>query len=204
MPAVNPGLPSALLQRRPDIAAAERRTAAANSDIGVARAAYFPDFSLSGMFGFESATPASWIEAPSRFWTLGPSAVLTLFDAGRIESLSDEARAAYDEAAASYRQTVLSAYQEVEDNLAGLHHLYDESKSQHAATAAAERALAQERNLYTGGAATYLDVATSENTALQAEISEINIRLRLVTAHIQLVKALGGGWATDGKPPGRP
>jgi NodT family efflux transporter outer membrane factor (OMF) lipoprotein len=194
IPAINPGLPSALLERRPDIAAAERRTAAANADIGVARAAYFPDFSLSGMFGFESATPAAWLEAPSHFWSLGPSAVLTLFDAGRIESLSDEARAAYDEAAATYRQTVLTAYQEVEDNLAALHQLEDESESQHTATAAAERSLKQEQNLYRGGAVTYLDVATSENTALVAELAEINIRMRLLTASVQLVKALGGGW----------
>jgi NodT family efflux transporter outer membrane factor (OMF) lipoprotein len=193
-PPLDPGLPSVLLERRPDIAAAERRTSAANSEIGVARAAYFPDFSLTGMLGLETATPGSWIEAPSRFWSLGPSAVLTLFDAGRISSLTDEARAAYDEAAANYRQTVLTAYQQVEDNLAALHHLGDENQSQQAATAAAERSLAQENNLYIGGAVTYLDVSVAENAALQAELAEITIHMRRLAAAIQLVKALGGGW----------
>src|SRR5262249_49169204 len=116
LPTIAPGLPSTLLERRPDIAAAERRVMAANDEIGVARAAWFPAFNLTGVLGFESAAFGNWIGAGSTIWSLGPSAVVTLFDAGRINALSDEARAAYNENAANYRKTVLTAYQEVEDN----------------------------------------------------------------------------------------
>jgi NodT family efflux transporter outer membrane factor (OMF) lipoprotein len=193
-PPIAPGLPSSLLERRPDIAATERRTMAANAEIGVARAAWFPTFSLTGAFGFESAATSSWIGAPSEFWSLGPTAVLTLFDAGRIEALSDEAHAAYDEAAASYRQTVLAGYQDVEDNLAALHHLRDESESGKAAALAADRSLTQEKNLYFGGAVTYIDVSISQTAALQAELAYINILVRRMTASVDLVRALGGGW----------
>jgi NodT family efflux transporter outer membrane factor (OMF) lipoprotein len=201
--AVNPGLPSVLLERRPDIAAAERRAAAANAEIGVARAAWFPTFSLTGSIGYESQGTSTWLDAPSRFWSLGPSGVMTLFDAGRIDALSDEARAAYDEAAADYRQTVLNAYQEVEDNLVALHRLEEENKSQQAAASAAERSLTQEKNLYEGGAATYIDVAVAQNTALQAELALVNIRVRRMTADVQLIKALGGGWQADEKEPAK-
>ncbi len=197
-PVADPGLPSTLLERRPDIAAAERRVVEANAEIGVARAAYFPTFSLTGMFGFESAQPGNWFTAPSQFWALGPSAIMTLFDAGKIGALSDEAHAAYDESAATYRQTVLTAYQEVEDNLAALHHLSDESKSGKNAAKAAERSLAQEIDLYRGGAATYIDVAVTQTSALQADLAEIGIRVRRMTASVELVKALGGGWKPAG------
>jgi NodT family efflux transporter outer membrane factor (OMF) lipoprotein len=193
-PKIGTGLPSALLERRPDIAAAERRANAANAEVGVARAAWFPTFSLTGSFGYESASSGSWLKAPSQFWTLGPTALVTLFDAGRISALSDEAHAAYDAAAASYRQTVLSAYQDVEDNLAALHHLSEEEVSEALAAAAAERALTQENNLYLGGNATYIDVAVSQNQALTAELALINIRVRRMTATVNLIKALGGGW----------
>jgi NodT family efflux transporter outer membrane factor (OMF) lipoprotein len=193
-PVTDPGLPSTLLERRPDIASAERLVAAANAEIGVARAAWFPTFSLTGGLGYESAATNNWLNAPSQFWSLGPSAVLTLFDAGRINALSDEAHAAYDAAVANYRQTVLSAYQDVEDNLVALHRLQEENKSQETATQAAERSLAQENDLYRGGAATYLDVSVAQNAALQAELASITIRIRRMTADVQLIRALGGGW----------
>jgi NodT family efflux transporter outer membrane factor (OMF) lipoprotein len=204
-PLVESGLPSTLLQRRPDIAAAERRANAANAEIGVTRAAYFPRFSLSAIFGYESGSASNWLTAPSQFWMLGPSAAATLFDAGRMNALTDEAKAQYNQAAATYRQTVLSAYQDVEDNLAALHYLTNEGISQTTATRAAQRALAQERNLYRGGATTYLDVATSENTALQAELADVNIQVRRLSANVMLVKALGGGYqmpqgGTQGNP----
>jgi NodT family efflux transporter outer membrane factor (OMF) lipoprotein len=193
-PMTDPGMPSALLERRPDIAAAERRVVEANAEVGVARAAWFPTFSLTGAIGYESASPGTWLDAPSLFWSLGPSAALTLFDAGRISGLNDEARAAYDVTVATYRQTVLSAWQDVEDNLTALHHLGEENESADAAAKAAERALAQENNLYFGGAATYLDVSVAQNQALQAELALVSIRIRRMTADVQLIKALGGGW----------
>jgi NodT family efflux transporter outer membrane factor (OMF) lipoprotein len=199
-PMLDPSLPSMLLERRPDIAAAERRAAAANAEIGVARAAWFPTFSLTGAIGYESASAGSWFDAPSRFWSLGPSAVMTLFDAGRISALSDEAHAAYDEAAAAYRQTVLAAYQEVEDNLVALHRLGEEKDSAQNAAMAADRSLVQEKNLYDGGAATYIDVAFAQNEALQAELALVNIRVRRMTADVALVKALGGGWQATEDP----
>ncbi len=193
-PAVTPGLPSALLERRPDIAAAERRVAAANAEIGVARAAYYPDFSLSALAGMETATPGVWFTAPSQVWALGPSAAMTLFDGGRIAALNAGARAAYDEAAADYRQTVLTAFGEVEDNLAALALLAQEAATQDAAVAAARRELKQARRRYTGGLVTYLEVVAAQNTALSAELTAVDILTRRMTASLRLVKALGGGW----------
>jgi NodT family efflux transporter outer membrane factor (OMF) lipoprotein len=193
-PAIDPGLPSALLERRPDVAAAERRAAAANAQIGVARAAYFPVFGISASAGFDSKTASNWIEAPSRIWSVGPSAVLTLFDAGRHSALSDQARAALDEAAANYRGSVLNAYREVEDNLVALHQLDQESVSQAAAVVASQKAQEQANYRYKGGVATYLEVVTTENAALQAQLSQADIQSRRLDASVLLVKALGGGW----------
>jgi NodT family efflux transporter outer membrane factor (OMF) lipoprotein len=193
-PAVTAGVPSILLQRRPDIAAAERRVAAANAEIGVARAAFFPTFSLTAMLGLESANPGSWLTAPATFWSLGPSTAVTLIDGGKLEALSDQAHAQYDETVGEYRQTVLSAYQEVEDNLAAIHHLSDEMVTQAAATEAAQRTLKQENFLYKGGTAIYIDVATIENAALQANISLVDVKVRRLVATVQLFKSLGGGW----------
>jgi NodT family efflux transporter outer membrane factor (OMF) lipoprotein len=194
---IDPGVPSVLLERRPDIAEAERLVAAANADIGVARAAYFPDFTLTGSAGYESATLGNLVKSSSLFWALGPSVTTPLFDGGRIASMSDQAHAAYDETVANYRQTVLSAYQEVEDNLAAIRQLDKEHESQTAATAAAERALKQSQNRYTGGIVTYLDVVVAQNTALQAELASVDIRTRQLNAHVALIKALGGGWAPE-------
>ena len=201
-PAIDPGLPSVLLERRPDVAAAERRTAAANADIGVARAAYFPVFSLSGTGGLESTTTSNWISAPSRLWSIGPSAVLTVFDAGRHRAQSAQAHARYDEQVATYRQTVLTAYQEVEDNLAASGGLEQEAVSQAAAVAATGSALRQAQFQYQGGLVTYLQVVVTENAALSAQLSAADIQIRRMSAAVLLIKALGGGWRSPSN--GRP
>jgi NodT family efflux transporter outer membrane factor (OMF) lipoprotein len=194
-PAVDPGLPSTLLERRPDVAAAERRAAAANAQIGVARAAYFPVFSLGAAAGFNSATASNWLTAPSRLWSLGAAGVLTVFDAGRNRALSAQAQAAYDEQVADYRGTVLTAYQEVEDNLVALKQLEQESLSEAAAVKATAIALQQAQYRYKAGLVTYLEVVTSENTSLQAQLADVSIQLRRMTASVLLIKALGGGWS---------
>ncbi len=193
-PTIDAGLPSTLLERRPDIAAAERRVSSANAEIGVARAAYFPTISLDAMFGFESITRSTLFNAPSQFWSLGPSAVMTLFDAGKIHAMNDQARAAYNETIANYRETVLTAFKEAEDNLVAIKQLEQENTSQTAATEAAEKALTQAQDRYKGGIATYLDVVVSQNTALQAELASNDILTRRINARIALIKALGGGW----------
>jgi len=193
-PSIDPGLPSSLLERRPDVAAAERRVAAANAAIGVARAAYFPVFSLAAAAGFDSTNSSTWLNAPSRLWSVGPSGVLTLFDAGRHRAQTAQARAVYDEQVAGYRNTVLVAYQEVEDNLAALRQLQQESSSEAAAVTATAKALQQAQYRYKAGLITYLEVATTETTALQAQLSNVSIQLRRMNASILLVKALGGGW----------
>ena len=201
-PAIDPGLPSVLLERRPDVAAAERRTAAANAQIGVARAAYFPVFSLAGAAGLESTKTSNWISAPSRLWSIGPSAVLTVFDAGRHRAESAQAQARYDEEVANYRETVLTAYQEVEDNLVALRDLEAEAVSQAAAVAATASALKQAQFQYQGGLVTYLQVVVTENAALQAQLSAADIQIRRMSAAVLLIKALGGGWRSPSN--GRP
>ncbi len=194
-PGIDPGLPSALLERRPDVSAAERRTAAANAQIGVARAAYFPVFSLGAAAGFDSTSASNWLTAPSRLWSAGPAAgVLTVFDAGRHRAQSAQARAAYDEQVADYRNTVLNAYREVEDNLAALRQLQQESVSEAAAVQATATALEQAQYRYKAGLVTYLEVSTAENTSLQAQLANVSIQLRRMSASVLLVKALGGGW----------
>jgi NodT family efflux transporter outer membrane factor (OMF) lipoprotein len=193
-PAIDPGLPSALLERRPDVAAAERRVAAANAQIGVARAAYFPVFSLSALAGFESMQTSNLLTAPSRTWSVGPQGLLTVFDAGLHRAQSAQAHAAYDEQVADYRNTVLTAYQSVEDNIAALRELEQESLTQAAAVAAATEALQQAQYRYSGGIATYLEIVVAENAALTARLSAADIQLRRMVASVQLVRALGGGW----------
>jgi NodT family efflux transporter outer membrane factor (OMF) lipoprotein len=193
-PPVDPGLPSSLLERRPDVAAAERRVASANAQIGVARAAYFPVFSLAAAAGFDSTNTSSWLNAPSRLWSVGPSGLLTVFDAGRHRAQTAQAKAVYDEQVADYRGTVLIAYQEVEDNLAALRQLQQESVSEAAAVTATAKALQQAQYRYKAGLVTYLEVATTENTSLQAQLSNVTIQQRRMSASVLLVKALGGGW----------
>ena len=197
VPAVPAELPSELLQRRPDIAAAERRVAAANADIGVARAAYYPTFSLSGIFGFENNQVGGWISAPNRFWAVGPAFAWPLFDGGRRAGLNRYAEATYDETVANYRQTVIDAYREVEDNLAAVKQLADARAAQASAAEHARRALAQTRNRYAGGIALYLEVVVQQNAALAAEQAELNARVRQHSAAVQLIKALGGGWEAE-------
>ncbi len=199
-PAIPPGLPSDLLERRPDIAAAERRVAAANAQVGVARAAYFPVFSLTGSGGFESTSISTLIQGPSGFLTAGASAVVMAFDAGRRRALSEQARAAYDESEATYRQTVLTALQEVEDSLATLRILNDEAKAQQAAVAAAEHSLDLSTNRYKGGVVSYLEVTTAQSTALADERAAVDILRRRMTASVSLIKALGGGWNSANLP----
>lgn len=199
-PAVDPGLPSALLERRPDVAAAERRVAAANAQIGVARAAYFPVFSLAALAGFESTQTSNWITAPSRLWSIGPSAVLTVFDGGLHRAQSAAAHAAYDEQVADYRGSVLAAYQDVEDNLVALRQLEQESVSEAAAVAATGGALEQAQFRYSAGIVTYLEVVSAENAALAARLSAADIQVRRMIASVQLVKALGGGWGSQAAP----
>ncbi|MFI4889664.1 MAG: efflux transporter outer membrane subunit [Steroidobacterales bacterium] len=198
-PPVDPGLPSALLERRPDIAAAERHVAAANAQIGIARAAYFPQFSLLGAAGYNSVQASALFNAPSRLWSLGASGALTLFDAGAHWAETAQARGFYEEQLADYRKAVLTAYGEVEDNLIALRQLEQESISEAAAVVATGKALQQAQHLYAAGAATYLNVVVTENAALQAQLSASAIQLRRLSASVALVKALGGGWQS-GKP----
>ena len=194
VPDLAPGLPSQLLERRPDVAAAERRVAAANAAIGVARAAYFPVFSLLGTAGVESTASSTWISAPSRFWSVGPQALMTLFDAGAHAAQSAAAHAAYDEQVANYRGTVLTAFQEVEDGLAALRQLQRESVSQAAAVTATQGALDQANLRYKGGLVSYLEVVSTENAALAARLAAVDIGIRRTNAAVLLVKALGGDW----------
>jgi outer membrane protein, multidrug efflux system len=193
-PPVDPGLPSTLLERRPDIAAAERRVAAANAEVGVARAAYFPVFGLASGAGLESDQAANWLSAPSMLWSFGPSVALSLFDGGRRRARTLEARAAYEEDVARYRGTVVAAYRDVEDSLAALQELGLESASESAAVIATTRALEQSREQYRAGLISYLQVVVTENAALAAQLSAADIAMRRMNASIALVKALGGGW----------
>ena len=194
-PPIDPDLPSTLLERRPDVAAAERRTAAANAQIGVARAAYFPVFSLDAAAGFDSTRTSNWLTAPSRLWSVGPAAgLLTVFDAGRHRAQTAQAMAVYDEQVADYRNTVLVAYQEVEDNLAALRQLQQESVSEAAAVSSTATALQQAQYRYKAGLVTFLEVSTAENAFLQAQLANVSIQLRRMNASVLLVKALGGGW----------
>ncbi len=199
-PVIPPGLPSDLLERRPDIAGAERRVASANAQIGVARAAYFPAVALSGSGGFESTAITTLIQGPSGFLTSGASAVVTAFDVGRRRAISEQARAAYNQATANYRQSVLTAFQEVEDNLAALRILEQESKTQNAAVAASEHSLELSTNRYKGGVVSYLEVITAQSIALSDERAAVGILRRRMTASVSLIKALGGGWNVTSLP----
>jgi len=188
---IDPNVPSILLERRPDILAAEQRMKAANADIGVAKAAFFPTISLDGLLGFESRSLAKLIQMPSLFWSIGPLATMTLFDGGRIAAFVRAADASYFEAIANYRQTVLIAFQEVEDSLIAIHRLNQEMASQQAAVKAANRALHHALKRLEGGLITYLDVVVVQTIALQAELANINIRTQRQIASVQLIKAIG-------------
>jgi NodT family efflux transporter outer membrane factor (OMF) lipoprotein len=193
-PSIPTGLPSELLQRRPDIAAAERRTAEANQQIGIARAAYFPTITLDGTAGFAGTQGSNWFTWPAGFWAIGPALAETLFDAGRRRATSESARANYDASVATYRQTTLTAFQEVEDNLAALRILENEAQQQDQAVASSKDSLHLFTNRYKGGVDTYLQVITAQTTELANERNAIDILRRRMDASVLLVKALGGGW----------
>jgi len=199
-PVVPLALPSELLERRPDIAAAERRVAAANAQIGVATAAYYPNLSLNASGGFASSTLGTLFSLPNRFWSLGPQLLATLFDGGLRRAQVAQAEAGYDAQVAAYRESVLTAFQNVEDNLGALRILADESVQQTAAVNAAEKSLALTRNRYSAGIATYLEVITAENAAYANQRTAVDLRVRQMTASVNLIKALGGGWSVAQMP----
>jgi NodT family efflux transporter outer membrane factor (OMF) lipoprotein len=199
-PMLPPGLPSELLERRPDIAAAERRVAEANDRIGIARAAFYPTVSLNGEVGFEGSSFANLFSPASFLWSIGPTLSETVFDAGRRSSLSEQANASYDETVANYRQTTLNAFQQVEDNLVALRVLSDEADHQHKATLAAQSAEQIFNNRYVGGLDTYLQVVTAQTTALNNERNDIDLMRRQMDASVLLIKALGGGWNVTNLP----
>ena len=194
LPATPVAVPSTLLQRRPDIAAAERRVAAANAQIGVARAAFFPTLMLNLNGGLDSSGLAGWLTAPSRFWAVGPALAATIFDGGKRQAGVDSARAQFDASAADYRQTVLKAVQDVEDNYAALRLLDDEATSQRAAVAASGRALQQATERYRKGAVAYLDVNVVQAAALTDARALEAVHRKQLAASVSLFRALGGGW----------
>jgi NodT family efflux transporter outer membrane factor (OMF) lipoprotein len=194
-PAIPLELPSALLERRPDVAAAERTAAAANEQIGVAISAYFPSLTLSTSGGFQSSSISNWLSAPARFWTLGPQLAATLFDGGLRAAQTTAARAAYDQNVATYRATVLAAFQDVEDNLASLRILDSEIGIDQAAAQSADQALAITLAQYKAGTGTYLQVITAQATAYTAHRTLVNANGSRMVAAAGLIKALGGGWS---------
>lgn len=193
-PVIPVGLPSQLLERRPDIAAAERRVAEANAEIGVTKAAFFPSLTLGITGGLESTSIASWFTWPARFFSLGPTLTQTLFDKGRRAAATEAARANYDATVANYRQTVLTAFQEVEDNLAALRILTKELDQQNEAVASAQRSLDLATERYKAGIDSYLNVLTAQTTLLNNQRTAVNLQMQQMTASVQLIKALGGGF----------
>jgi len=200
LPQVPAGLPSTLLQRRPDIAAAERRVAASNASVGVARAAVFPALTLSGLVGFQSSDSSKVFNAPNSFWAVGPTMFFTLFDAGKRKAEITRVQAVLDESGAKYRGVVLGAFQQVEDNLALLKHYGAAAQSEEAALKAAQRALALANARYREGAASYLDVVASQASALQAQRSALDLATRQRRATVALIRSLGGGWTEAAEP----
>lgn len=200
-PIIPAGLPSALLERRPDIAAAERRAAEGNEAIGIAQSAFYPSLTLSGATGFESTAITSLFNPSSVVYSLGPGLAQIFFDAGRRRGLKEEAIAVFDRDSATYKQTVLTAFQQVEDNLVALRILQQEATQQHAATASAQESERIFNNRYVGGVDTYLQVITAQTTALNNERNDIDILRRRMDATVLLIKVLGGGWDRSQLPP---
>lgn len=193
-PPIPAGIPSELLERRPDIAAAERQAASANAEIGVARAAFFPALTFSATAGLQSTSVSDWFTWPSRFWTAGPQLAEVLFSGGRRHAQLDFQRAAYDATAASYRQVTLNAFQQVEDNLAALRILEQESAAEEQAVRNAQQTLDIVTEQYKAGVANYLQVITAQATLLQNERTAVDVLTRRMTASVLLIEALGGGW----------
>ena len=193
-PSIPVGVPSELLERRPDIAAAERSVAAANAQIGVAIAAFYPTLTLSAAGGFRSTDSAQWLSVPSRYWSVGAALAQVLFDGGLRSGVTAQARATYDGDVAAYRQTVLSGFQEVEDNLAALRIMEEEAAVQAEAVAAARQSVELTLNQYKAGFVSYLNVVAVQTVALNNERTSVGILGQRLTASVLLVKALGGGW----------
>jgi len=194
LPQIPSGVPATLLQRRPDIAAAQRRMIAANANIGVARAAYFPTLTLGAQAGFQSTGYSNLLSAPSSFWAIGPNALLSVFDGGLRRAQVAQARAEFDASAAYYRSIVVSAFQQVEDSLATLNHYHDATVEEKAAVDAAQRTLDFALALYKQGATDYLTVVTSQTALLQTQLEALNLDTLQLSASVNLVLALGGGW----------
>jgi NodT family efflux transporter outer membrane factor (OMF) lipoprotein len=199
-PPIPVGVPSELLERRPDIAAAERLVASANAQVGLAKTAYYPLVNLFGSGGFESGSITTLLQGPSALWTVGASAAVTIFDVGRRRALNDQAKASYDSTVASYRETVLAAFQQVEDNLAALRILEQEAGVQATAVQAAQRSLDLSNTRYEGGVTSYLEVITAQNAALSDEVTAVNILGRRMASAVLLIQALGGGWDSASLP----
>jgi NodT family efflux transporter outer membrane factor (OMF) lipoprotein len=199
-PAIPVDVPPELLERRPDIAAAERRVAASNAQAGLARTAYYPLVNIVSSDGFESGTITTLLQGPSALSVFGASAAETIFGGGRRHALNDEAREAYDSSAASYRQTVLNAFQQVEDNLAALRVLEQEARVQATAVQSTQRSLELSNTRYDGGVTSYLEVITAQNAALSDEVTAVNILGRRMASAVLLIEALGGGWDRSSLP----
>jgi NodT family efflux transporter outer membrane factor (OMF) lipoprotein len=193
-PPIPVGLPSTLLERRPDIAQAEREVASANATIGVETAAYYPQLTISGSSGLEAIRFSDLFSGPSFFWSVGPVIAQTLFDAGATHGRVQEARANYDATVANYRQVVLTAFQQVQDDISGLRILKEEAAAEDQAVKSARQSLDVSTNEYKAGTQDYLTVITSQATALNDEISAVDIRTRRMTTSVLLIEALGGGW----------
>jgi len=194
LPVIPTGVPSQLLERRPDIAAAERNVVAANAEIGVAEAAYFPDITLAAAGGYNSSGISRWFTLPNRFWSIGPSLVETLFDAGLRSAQTEAAIATYDQTVANYRQTVLTAFQEVEDNLAALRIYAQEAEVLESEVQDANKTIDVLMNQYKSGTVSYLNVVTTQTAALNAELTALNVRKERLASSVALIENLGGGW----------
>jgi NodT family efflux transporter outer membrane factor (OMF) lipoprotein len=199
-PRIPAGLPSELLERRPDIAGAERRVASANSTIGINVAAYYPQLTLTGTGGLQAVEFSQLFSGPAFFWSVGPTLAQTLIDGGKIHGQVQEAQAAYDASVATYRQTVLTAFQQVEDNLAGLRILQEESAAEDSAVKSAQKSLEIATNQYQAGTEDYLTVITAQATALNDQVNQVNLQTRQMATSVLLVEALGGGWDTSKLP----
>jgi NodT family efflux transporter outer membrane factor (OMF) lipoprotein len=199
-PPIPVGVPSELLERRPDIAGSERQVASANAQVGLAKTAYYPLVNIVGEGGFNSGAITTLFQGPSAIWSVGLSASMTIFDVGRRRALSDEAKAGYDSSVASYRETVLAAFQQVEDNLAALRILEQEAGTQATAVEAAQRSLSLSTTRYEGGVTSYLEVITAQNAALSDEVTAVNILGRRMASAVLLIEALGGGWDRSNLP----